>query len=268
MTETELSIRRFTSSEAGAWSNSYLISDASEAVLYDVFMLRSDTLELARQLEQSSKNLTTVMISHAHPDHFMGLEVIADRFPKARIVSTADVVADIRQDGPWMFDMLRRKLGAEGPARLVIPEPLAVPSLQLGGVELSVLEFAEGETKHLACIYIAAKKALLTADMIYNDAHLYLAEKHLASWLERLDELQAFTEGRVSTLYPGHGAVGDVNTLIAKTRAYLHDFAEAIESGDVKSAERQLLAQYPDHHIRQFLTVFSLPAYFLAPRSN
>src|SRR5579864_2964588 len=88
-----LSIRQFTSSEAGAWSNAYLISGTSVALLYDVFMLRSDAIRLADAIERSGKILTVVMISHAHPDHFMGLDVIADRFPRARIVSTGEVVA-------------------------------------------------------------------------------------------------------------------------------------------------------------------------------
>jgi hypothetical protein len=41
-----LSIQRFTSSEAGAWSNSYLIGSGSEAILFDVFQLRSEAAPL------------------------------------------------------------------------------------------------------------------------------------------------------------------------------------------------------------------------------
>ena len=105
-TSTSLSILPFTSSEPGAWSNSYLISGKSEAVLFDVFMLRSDAAQIADGIAKTGKTLSTVMISHAHPDHFMGLEVITHRFPQARVVSTANVVADIRADGPrWRSRM-------------------------------------------------------------------------------------------------------------------------------------------------------------------
>jgi hypothetical protein len=44
---TSLSIQSFTSSEPGAWSNSYLISGDSEAILFDVFMLHSDAKQIA-----------------------------------------------------------------------------------------------------------------------------------------------------------------------------------------------------------------------------
>ena len=156
-----LSIQPFTSSEPGAWSNSYLISGESEAILFDVCMLRSDAMHIADGITKSGKTLKTVMISHAHPDHFMGLDVITEHFPHARIVSTQNVVGDIKADGPWMFSMLQGKLGSEGPTRLVIPNALAEPLLTLEGVKLEVVEFGEGESKHTATVYIPGMKSTL-----------------------------------------------------------------------------------------------------------
>jgi len=261
------SIRAFTSSEAGAWSNSYLISGKSEAILFDVFMLAGDAAQIADGVAKSGKTLKSVMISHAHPDHFMGLEVITERFPKAQVVSTANVVADIQKDGPWMLSLLQQKLGPQGPKRLVVPEVLSEPRLDLEGHKLEVVEFGEGESKHNACFYLPEQKAILLADLVYNNAHLYLQERHLQSWLARLDELEEFAKTRVSTIYPGHGAAGDLR-LITQARAYLRDFAAAIEGGNGKLAEQQMLDKYPEYHVRQFLTVFSIPAYFPSPSSS
>jgi glyoxylase-like metal-dependent hydrolase (beta-lactamase superfamily II) len=258
-----LAIQCFTSSEPGAWSNSYLISGESEAILFDVFMLHGDAAHIAEGITNSKKTLTTVMISHAHPDHFMGLDVITESFPRARIVSRPNVVADIKSDGPWMFSMLQGKLGAAGPKRLVIPEALAETALDIEGIQMEAVEFGEGESKHIAAVHIPALKALLSADLVYNNAHLYLQEKHLDSWLARLDELEKFAKDRIVTIYPGHGSAGGLE-LIPATRAYLHDFAEAIKSGDAKTAEERMLAKYPQYHVKQFLTAFSIPAYFPA----
>ena len=260
---TSLSIQPFTSSEAGAWSNSYLITSESEAILFDVFMLHSDAAQIADGITKSGKALKSVMISHAHPDHFMGLDVIRERFPEAQVVSTQNVVTDIGTDGPWMFSMLQKKLGRDGPQRLVVPEVLAEPVLTIEGVKLEVVEFGEGESKHTAAVYIPGLKSLLSADLVYNQAHLYLQERHLESWLARLNELETFAKDRVATIHPGHGKAAGLE-LIGQTRSYLHDFAEAIESGDAKTAEQQVLAKYPEYHVRQFLTAFSIPAYFPA----
>ena len=255
-----ISIEQFTSSEPGAWSNSYLISGGAEAILYDVFMLHGEAAQIVDAVTKTGKTLKTVMISHAHPDHFMGLDVIAEAFPHARIVSTRNVAEDIKADGPWMFTMLKSKLGPEGPKRLVVPEALVESTLKIDGFELQVVEFGEGESKHIAAIHIPALQALLSADLVYNQAHLYLQERHLESWLARLDELEAYAQGKISTIHPGHGSSAGLE-LIGQTRAYLRDFAEAVETGDAKIAEQQMLAKYPQYHVKQFLSVFSIPAY-------
>jgi len=261
-----LSIRQFTSSEAGAWSNVYLISGEAEAILFDVVMLRSDASKLADMITKSGKTLKAVMVSHAHPDHFMGLDVITERFPEARVLGTPSVVADVKADGPWMYSMLQTKLGPEGPTRLVVPEALEEPTLRIEGSRLEVVEFGECESKHIAALYIPQLKALLSADLIYSNAHLYLQERHLESWLARLEELEDFAKDRVSIIYPGHGAAAGLE-LIGQTRTYLHDFADAVKCGDAKTAEQQMLSKYPAHHVRQFLSVFSIPAYFPAGSS-
>jgi len=266
-TTAGLSLARFISSEAGGWSNSYLVSGSSDAILFDVFMLRSDATKLAENIKRSGKQLKAVMISHAHPDHFMGTDVIADQFPDVPILSTADVIADIREDSPWMYSIIRSKMGTEAPKRVVIPQALDRASLEIDGVELKVMDFAEGESKHLAALYVPDMKLFVSGDMVYNGAHLYVAEKHISSWLLRLDEIEAFAKGRISVFYPGHGPSGDVS-LIAQTRQYLRDFAEASKSADERTAEKMMLDKYPEHHARQFLTVFSMPAFYPPPAAR
>lgn len=262
-----LSIQRFTSSEAGGWSNSYLISGRSEAIVFDIFMLHSDAVHLAKEIEDSGKALKAVMISHAHPDHFMGTDAIVERFPNVPVLSTTNVIRDIKEDSPWMFSIIQKKWGAEAPKRVVIPEPITTNRVEIDGIELQVMEFPEGESKHLACLYIPSMKAFISGDVVDNGAHLYVAEKHIESWISRLDDLEMFAKDRVDIFYPGHGPSGDLS-LIAKTREYLRDFKEAIECGDGKTAETHLLERYPDLHAKQFLTIFSIPAYFPPPTGN
>ena len=115
--------------------------------------------------------------------------MIKDRFPHVRVVSTANVVADIKADGPWMLSMLQNKLGAQGPTKLVIPDVLAEPWLSVDGIQFEVLEFGDCEARHIAAVHIPEMKALLAADLVYNQAHLYLQERHLESWLSRQPRL-------------------------------------------------------------------------------
>ena len=95
-----LAIERFTSSEIEVWSNSYLISGQNEAILFDVFVLRDDTAALVEKIKATGKTLTRVFLSHAHPDHFMGTEVIVDHFPDVQAISTPATIANVKEDGP------------------------------------------------------------------------------------------------------------------------------------------------------------------------
>jgi hypothetical protein len=54
----------------------------------------------------------------------------------------------------------------------VVPEALAEPILTLEGVKLEIVEFGEGESKHIAAVCIPELKSLLSADLVYNQAHL------------------------------------------------------------------------------------------------
>jgi glyoxylase-like metal-dependent hydrolase (beta-lactamase superfamily II) len=246
----------------GAWSNAYLIKGEREAILFDVFMLKADTAKLVQSIRESGRKLTTVIVSHAHPDHFVGLEVVCDTFPGVSVLSTANVAEDIATDGPWIIKILQQKLGKDGPSRFLVPEVMRTGRLVVEGKELEVMEYPECESKHIATLYIPSLKALLTSDIIYHHAHCYLQERHLESWLERLGELEEFVTGRVTTLYPGHGEPGDPAQLIEGTRAYLRDFAAALPGGSAHSLEETMLTKYPAHHAKQFLSVFSIPAYF------
>jgi glyoxylase-like metal-dependent hydrolase (beta-lactamase superfamily II) len=256
-----LTVERFAASEPGAWSNAYVLAGGSDAILFDAVMLRSDAEKLADLIVRSGKTLKTIFISHAHPDHFMALETLVDRFPNARVLATPDVVADVKTDGQWMLPLLQSKLGPAGPTRVVVPEPFTGDTLEIDGIRIEIREFGQGECKHLTTLYVPELRAFFAADLLYNRAHLYLQEKHLEDWLTRLDELEAFARDRVSIIYPGHGSPGGLE-LIDGTRAYLRTFAEALKLGDAKAVEAELLAAYPDHHVKQFLTVFTLPAYF------
>jgi glyoxylase-like metal-dependent hydrolase (beta-lactamase superfamily II) len=263
---SRLAVERFSASEPGAWSNSYLISDGEHALLFDVFQLRSDTDQLAAAVEASGKTLDKVWVSHAHPDHFLQLDLIVDRFPGVQVLTTPNVLEDLKADGPWMFDLLKGKLGPEAAERLVEPTAIDGCTLPLGGSTLEVVEFGTGEAKHHAGLHLVDRRAFVTSDLIYNGAHLYLQEHNLDGWLARLDEFHQFaTERGVQTIYPGHGPAGGIS-LIEGTREYLQAFASAVETGDADTARDAIMSRFPDYRVEQFLTTFSLPAYFPAAK--
>ena len=103
---TELTLDVYTSpmrdiSTGGQFSptTSTLLTGPTEAVLVDAQYMEGDVAELARRIESSGRTLTTIYITHAHADHYFGLEWLLDRFPTARAVALPAVVADRIEGG-------------------------------------------------------------------------------------------------------------------------------------------------------------------------
>ena len=59
-----------------------LIYGERDAILVDTFLSVQHSKELLDWVTESGKNLTTIYITHAHGDHYLGLKVLLDRFPK------------------------------------------------------------------------------------------------------------------------------------------------------------------------------------------
>src|ERR1700692_1890019 len=70
-----------------------LIYGERDAVLVDTFLSVQHSKALVDWLTESGKNLTTIYITHAHGDHFLGLKILLDKFPKAKAFATASTVA-------------------------------------------------------------------------------------------------------------------------------------------------------------------------------
>src|SRR5215467_4747801 len=70
-----------------------LIYGERDAILVDTFLSVEHSKELVEWIAGSGKNLTTIYITHAHGDHFLGLKLLPDRFPNAKSFATASVVA-------------------------------------------------------------------------------------------------------------------------------------------------------------------------------
>ena len=235
-----------TSGEAAGLSNAHLILGEREAILVDTLLTKPDVDRLARRIAESNRKLTTIFITHAHADHFLGLAQLLERFPDAKAVTTPGVIEDIHAYGRKYFSTATNAFGKEGPERMVTPEP--VSSLQLEGRELRVLAFRGGETENAAALYDPASRTLFAGDLVFHDVHLNLRENRHEGWRGQLESIDV----PVERIYPGHGPAGD-RALIDETRRYLDDFLDALKTNDADEIRRRMLSRYPRHARRENL---------------
>jgi glyoxylase-like metal-dependent hydrolase (beta-lactamase superfamily II) len=134
-----------------AWDamTSTLIFGEHDAVLVDTLTTIAEAEALASWVALHHRNLTTVYITHGHIDHFAGLNVLLQRFPKARAIATPKSVELMHtqvprqpfyrvvtgQDRRW-----RCVCGSEERERQNIePPPSAVPSPSRAPLPLDLL---------------------------------------------------------------------------------------------------------------------------------
>src|SRR5262245_14158061 len=64
-----------------------LIHGKRDAVLVDTFLSAQHSKELLDWVVESGKNLVTIYVTHAHGDHYFGLKVLLEKFPRAKAVA-------------------------------------------------------------------------------------------------------------------------------------------------------------------------------------
>src|SRR4051794_32230637 len=83
--------------------NAYLFSDRKSIILVDCLRNSEEAKSLADVIKSHSKPLTYILITHGHPDHYLGLNVMKQEFPDARIVVTKkEIKDDIINFSAWM----------------------------------------------------------------------------------------------------------------------------------------------------------------------
>jgi len=245
-TASKLSIQVHSAPENASTVNSVLVSGQQEAILFDTQMTQQQAAKVVEMIRQSGKTLTTVVISHPHPDHLMGAPVIRAAFPDARFVAAAPVAALIESGGEALRQAMVKRLGADRIAdSVVVPNPLEGDTLTLEGNEIRLVPMVPGESAAAIVAYIPSLKALIANDVVYNDVHLWLRERRYDGWKENLATLK--TLGEIETVYPGHGQSGGPE-LIDSTRQYIDEFIAAAELVQNAAGTIQAMrAKYPAH---------------------
>jgi len=228
-----------------------LIYGERDAVLVDTFLSVQHSQELVDWVAESGKNLTSIYITHAHGDHFLGLKFLLDKFPKARAYATASVVAAMeKQIKPeFISSFWEPRFPGQVPSQLAVPEVLNGDALFLEGEELKVIELGHTDTQQTTALHAPSIGLLISGDGVYNNTHLYLAEcdeKARAEWLRALDTIEAL---RPKAVVAGHGVLNpDSSTRhIDETRKYLRDFNASLATTSTSlGLYEKMLALHPN----------------------
>lgn len=212
-----LKIEVLRSSAGSLYSNVTLIEGDHDAVLVDPPFTMADAHRVVAMVLDSGKHLTTVFVTHDHPDHFFAMEVIADAFPDAKIVAHPVVVADIWRSLPFKVKRWGPMLGANGPRHPTAPQPLTGDTIMLEGREIKVLGPMQGDHVHATALWVPSIRALVAGDLVFNQMYLWMGEHRpadIAAWGHSLDALAALKPEIVVAGHAKPGLANDVSGLV------------------------------------------------------
>jgi glyoxylase-like metal-dependent hydrolase (beta-lactamase superfamily II) len=223
-----------------------LIHGERDAVLVDTFLTAQHSKELVDWVVESGKNLVTIYVTHSHGDHYFGLKLLLDRFPHAKAVATAPVVAAIqKQIAPdFLKSVWEPRFPGQLPSELTAPEVLDGDTFYLGAEALKVVELGHTDTSHSTALHVPSIDLVISGDCVYNNTHLYLAEcdeRARNDWLQALNRIESL---QPKAVVAGHSALDpDSSTRhIEETRRYVRDFSAcaATTSTPLELYERML----------------------------
>lgn len=225
-----------------------LVTGATEAVLVDAGFTRADGHRLVAAVLDSGKTLTTVFISHADPDFYFGLEVVADAFPHARLIATPLVIEHIQASFECKLQAWAG-LGAYLPTRLVPLDPLTDDAITIEGERLE-LRGGSPLLPDRHYLWHAASRSVLGGVLVFQDEHVWTADtasaELRADWVSTLEEIAALEPELVVA---GHRLPSSVNDISAVryTRDYLLEFDKVLNrSADAAAVTTALTELYPD----------------------
>ncbi|MCO7522690.1 MULTISPECIES: MBL fold metallo-hydrolase [unclassified Pseudomonas] len=228
--------------------SSVIVSGAHDAILVDAQFGKAQAEQVVERLRASGKQLTTIYVSHGDPDYYFGLDTVTQAFPKARVVASAATVAHIRQTMDAKLAYWGPQMGADKPAKLVVPQVLVGNRLELEGQALEVVGL-DGPQPDRSFVWIPSIKAVVGGVVVAEHIHVWMADTQSvqshADWLGTLDKIEQL---KPRIVVPGH-YLGDSSRSLAAVRftaGYIGDFdAEAAKAANADALIAAMKKRYP-----------------------
>jgi glyoxylase-like metal-dependent hydrolase (beta-lactamase superfamily II) len=213
------------------------------------------TVEQARVLvewvEAHGKHLTTIYATHGHGDHFFGASTVLQRFPRARLVATPEVVKMMRQQtSPQsLASFWTPRFPGQLADQLVLAEELTENVIDLEGHDLVVVPLGHTDTDNTTCLHVPSIGLVVAGDAAYNDVHLHLGESNPQTRRDPLAALDTIEALHPRAVIAGHKRPGndDAPRIVEETRQYIRDFDRLAETTTTaRELYDQMLSLYPE----------------------
>src|SRR6266566_5316177 len=158
------SIKVFTSSDDQFWTNSVIIEGEHEVMLVDAQLTNTNAERVLQEIKETKKPLSIIYITHEHADHFLGLEVFKEAYPRVRIIATPAVVDRINNVYLEKVDKWKTILGSGATSHVVAIDKFDGDVIEFESSKIEVLKNIQGDTDENTMLWIPEQRILITGD--------------------------------------------------------------------------------------------------------
>jgi glyoxylase-like metal-dependent hydrolase (beta-lactamase superfamily II) len=178
-------IHSYLSPAEGLHVNTQMVEGPNAVVIFDAQLLLPYADEVASYVQTLGKPIDRIILSHAHTDHWGGLQVLTERFPDARVFALDGIADQIRARGPARLDGLRRTYGDKVATKVTVPTETITEGPQgIDGVTYDFKRFVDGESDLQLAALLPDQKVLMAFDLVFSpNQHAFTGANHFDQWM-------------------------------------------------------------------------------------
>src|ERR1700736_5141651 len=246
-------IHSYLSPADGFQVNTQMIEGPTAVVIFDGQLLLPYADEVASYVQTLGKRVDRIILSHAHTDHWAGLQVLTERFPDARVFALDGVADQLRARGQARLDSFRPIYGDRIATKVTIPTETITEGVQrIDGITYDFKRFVDAESDLQLAALLPEQKVLMAFDLVFSpNEHAFTVVDHFDHWmniLESLKALQGYDTITIGHDTPVHRSAIDSTITYVKRAKQIHR-----APADAKTYSESLKAAFPDRQLAGFV---------------
>ncbi|WP_196889328.1 MBL fold metallo-hydrolase [Aureivirga sp. CE67] len=254
-----LNIEKYTGSSES--EKSYLIYNNKNALLIDALRKSSEAKDILKTIKDKDLNLEYILVTHGHPDHFVGLGILKKEFPKVKIIVSNQGIKDeiifwakfmekngqFENESPMKLKSEKNKDGFDYHKEIKIFEG-NILKLKNGGEFLISSNYSPSEADFISTVYSPDLNILFSSDLCYNKVHMWQAIdlNKIKNWKNHLISFKEKYNSKGIQVFPGHGEETD-DTIFDINIKYMEDFQSLISQYKNKDKIlEEMKSKYPE----------------------